>query len=172
MENIMKSLIIFLISIISFSTILADDVYFKNGNILLNVKVLEQENKLTTVQFTTGKIKKIPNAIIDHIEYKKIPPEAKTQYIENLIELEQKLTSNQSGEYKYPNLKLLPISVIAFTLSWSYFDGVSELPKKYKTKRIIQGSLFLAAGVVNLLISFKQVEVTSRNNMISLNYRF
>ncbi len=165
----MKYLITLLILL---SSLYADNVYFNNGSILINVKVIEKGDKLTKIQSTSGKVKSYPNTIIKHIEYKPIQTGEHTQYVEDLSNLEQKLASNDLSQYKYPSIKLLPVSVISFTLAWSYLDGVGNLPKNTKTKRIIQGSLFMAAGLVNLFISFKQVEVKSKNNMISLNYHF
>lgn len=89
--------------------------------------------------------------------------------------------NSQLGNYTYPNIILLPISVIAFGLAWDYFEDVSILQKykspssewkSAKTRKTILGVAFALAGVVNTIIAFEKVEVKVSPNSLSFVYHF
>jgi len=96
--------------------------------------------------------------------------------------------NSQLGNYTYPNIILLPISVIAFGLAWDYFEDVSQLSETIdqfqklkldtsklessKTRKTILGVAFALAGVVNTIIAFEKVEVKVSPNSLSFVYHF
>jgi len=83
-------------------------------------------------------------------------------------------TSGVSLKNDYPNLKLLPVSIIAFGLSWDYFKRASDLSSAgfENTRETVLGAVFIGAGIVNAIISFQSVEVKASANNLSLSYRF
>ena len=90
--------------------------------------------------------------------------------------------------YSYPNVKLLPISVIAIGLSIDYLSDASTIQKtidmleagkgdagdykKQKTRKQIVGGVFLAAGLVNLFFVFEKVKVRTDGQQVMLSYAF
>jgi len=92
------------------------------------------------------------------------------------------------NSYTYPNIRLLPLSIVAFGLAWDYYSDVSQLNEsidffnKYKadvsaletarTRKTILGTAFLIAGIYNLFVSFDRVEVNATQNSLSVMYRF
>ena len=89
-------------------------------------------------------------------------------------------------DYEQPNLKLLPISVIAFLLAYDNLYEIKDLndlidissgkdKSKYEEKRsrkLAMGVAFLLTGVVNTVIAFERVEIRADMNSVGVGYRF
>jgi len=160
---------------------MADNIYLKNGNVLMNVKILKQTDEWIYIESTKGKAR-INNSMILKIISIPFNPDVKSEVIEASPLLKQ------SSNTKYPNLKLLPISVIAFALAWDYGSQINDISKSIKsakengwpynylesqrTRKRILFVGFIAAGIANAIISFQSVEVSATSNKISLTYRF
>ncbi len=97
--------------------------------------------------------------------------------------------------YDYPHFRLLPVSVIAFTLSWDYFKTVADINetikeiekaneypgsiqqstgelKRVRFRKVIMGSFFSLAGLINIYFSLERIEVETKVNYIGLRWKF
>lgn len=127
----------------------ADNIYLKNGTVIQNCRiVLERENSYS---IETGEgIKEISRNVIERIEIAPYDPLRQT-VVSGAISAPQ-----PESAANYPNLKLLPVSVIAFTLGWHFFDSAGDLEGDAKTQVMIQGGIIMAAGVWNLLMAVQK----------------
>ena len=95
------------------------------------------------------------------------------------------LTQKEKKQLVYPNIKLLPISFIAFALSYDYLKDANELQdnidklsdppkslKRKKTRLTSMGTIFLVSGIINTFISFNRIELYAEPNELWLSYKF
>ncbi len=129
----------------------ADNIYLKNGTVIQNCRiVLERENSYS---IETGEgIKEISKKVIERIEIAPYDPLRQTIVSGAIFAPEPEAEAGGS----YPNLKLLPVSVIAFTLGWHFFDSAGDLQGDAKTRVMIQGGIIGGAGVWNLLMAIEK----------------
>lgn len=129
--------------------------------------------------------------LLEHSSKKKI----NYFFFKNVIKMNKKyqsgvfLTQKEKRHYTYPNVKLLPISFIAFALTYDYLKEASEIKKviedleelnikpekslKRKMERkITLGYIFLGTGVINTFISFNRIELYAEPNELWLSYKF
>lgn len=97
----------------------------------------------------------------------------------------------------FPNLKYLPLSLLFAGLSWDFFEDVSSLNSEidlfkkmdkafpddgyddvisdletHRTRKTVLGVVFAAAGIVDIIISFKSIEVDLTSDRMTLSYNF
>ena len=94
---------------------------------------------------------------------------------------QQASVSDSTGsKIQYPNLKLLPVAVVALGMSWSYFEDVGTIEHGdpntrdwgEHNRKLVLASAFLVAGITDLWISFDRVEVRASTQSVSVSYRF
>lgn len=189
----MKLLLIF--SLFAIYYLHADDIYLKSGFVIKNVKVIDSTlSKVNIIK--DGKPSTISLDIIDNIfigEYDSTQA-AKYEWIrqDEIIEPFKKKESTANvfakKQYEYPNMNLLPLSIVCFALGWDflasakdYSDAIEELNKyniintelkSDKNRKTIVGVLLVSAGIANTIISFQSVEVKVSLNSVTLNYNF
>ncbi len=112
-------------------------------------------------------------------------------FFKNVIKMNKKyingiyLTQKEKKQLVYPNIKLLPISFIAFALSYDYLKDANELQdnidklsdppkslKRKKTRLTSMGTIFLVSGIINTFISFNRIELYAEPNELWLSYKF
>lgn len=189
----MKYLFVCLFTYISFAS--ADDIRLKSGFMYKNVQIIEQTSDGYTKFKTSNGQSRIKTS--DVLEIYKAPydPNSKTETLlydpselsDSLWQAKQLAVSGPVIVTR-PNLKLLPLSVVAFALSWDYIQQSSDLDdlidlykdaeidvsglESQQTRKTILGVTFLAAGIVNLWISLETVEVRAQGTSLSVAYKF
>lgn len=182
-----------------FKVALPDEIYLKNGSIIKNVVVKDTlENKL---QFVTSSgdgfdhcCRSILLSRIDSVvrkpfdKYKpsgienenNFPSQSETRLFQEPVQPPRSLS--------YPNIILLPVSILSFGLAWDYFEQVDDIGETIdnfkkvqsntsslettKSRKTILGIGFLIVGVLNTVISLQSVEVNASENSIKLSYKF
>lgn len=191
---------IFLIFILIYSLISADDIKLKSGNIFQNVQVVDSTESNIIIRTTFG-IKKVPKNIISKIIKKPYNPNIESEYVDvpfnDSNSFQDKVNSYNTTE---SYLKVKPIfllySALSFLISWDYLKEANDINKTIKNfnklsdiiqnneeidtshlesqrnrKRII-GIAFLIGGVVNIFEAFEKVHVSTNSKEISLKYSF
>lgn len=101
--------------------------------------------------------------------------------IKEIIYSEQMITT-----YEQPNLKLLPVSVIAFLLAYDNLYEIKDLndridtlsgkqkrdAKEERTRKLVLGVTFLMTGAINTLIAFERVEIQVDMDSFGVGYKF
>jgi glutaredoxin len=165
-----------------------DEVYFRNGQILRNCHVADTSESKVHIVTSTG-IRTFPLVVIDKIVTGSYDPKRPTivqnqdgtmqtldsakvltheqiQAIINASPLPGELTSTT-----YPNIYLLPVSAIAFGLTYIEFKLQLE-SGDWKPEPTILGTTFLVAGIVNTVFALKTVEVRATSNSVGMIYHF
>jgi hypothetical protein len=195
----MIKIIAILILIVFVSNLRADDIYTRNGIVFRNVKIVDTVDVYVRFNSSEG-IKQIPLISIYKVETNNYGTEQKI-FIERFPYDELSPTSKDSLltkpfsispriQYSYPNLYLLPVSILAFGLSFDYFYTASEYQdildastpasqkilgfdyKKAKLRKQILGSIFLATGISLLPFTFERVEIRTDGQHLALIYSF
>lgn len=102
--------------------IFADNIYLKNGSVIVNVKIIKTENGWISYQKSDGKILKIKETVVSKIDNVPFDPKKETQF------LKKDFLALQTENYveRLKNFKLFPISILAFALSYDYFNSVDD----------------------------------------------
>lgn len=154
---------IILLSLVLITNTLADNIYLNNGSVINNVKIIKHDSVKTLIMTSRGDTLKLASQSISNITQTPFKPNNITSMTSNNP---VRQTSGKQTDYQkaYSNLKLLPVSILAFAVSYDYFKDASllddqtksgdtpEINKQIKRKRII-GSLALITGVLNTVIS-------------------
>lgn len=155
----------------------ADDIYFKNGNILRNVKITDSTDTYYTVQ-TSAKITTLTKSSIIKIDIKPITDPFVSLMItrdgvERLESWEFQPMALKTEKKEFPNIMLLPAAISFGVLAADYFDASSTVPDtNKKSKYTAYGILFSISAITVLLYSLKNVSVASDGKSISLSYNF
>jgi len=166
----------------------SDDIYLNNGNIIKNVKIINQNEEWTVFQTDQGE-RKIRTFLIKNI--------VKTRF--NANQKTELLTSRKIEKRQYPGLKLLPVSIIGAGLFVDYIFQINDINDKissYKklngndpyteyyiheninklkgerTRKIFIAAAVLTATVLNTVLYIKQMEVKAKDNGIQLSLKF
>lgn len=186
----MKNKLVLLI-LLFISNIYADDIYFKNGKMVLNCKVVSQndsclyvrinkDNKAYVTSFDKNTIYMIKKAPIDENSKTKIikTNEAQKRYTSKL-----KLNKN------------LVLSLGMFALSYDYFQEASkyndalelleDINKEYgedvyetkdlkeeRDRKKIVAFICLGTGIINTFLSLESIELKPEKQGVSLSYEF
>ncbi len=171
----MKTLLAILLA---FSLSYADDIKFKSGGWLKNVMVTDTTEGRITVKFINETHHYPLNTIAEVIKSTYDPTKPSPYFPAEQVEANPELGAvGINAGREYPNLKLLPISIIAFGLSYDFFQTASDIgdspdPNGIKSRKTILGIICLGAGIANAVISFQSVEVKATPNSLTLSYRF
>lgn len=104
--------------------------------------------------------------------------------------IHKKMSSNIKKYYKYPNLRMLPLTFLCIFISSDYFADANDLQdqidriendeldlntsklenKKHRKQLIATSSLII--GAINAYISLGRIEITTNGNDITFNYHF
>ena len=168
-----------------------DDIFIISINLIQNI--LEDSRDVTDEIINTNKPIKIDwNSYLNIFEFNKIID------IDNFSKRQKEFDKEKlmyiKGDktlYTYPNLKLLPISIISFALMWDYIcqirdindildvlDDLNDDPdvtnkwEKDKTRKTICCVTFGVFGFMNTIYSFEKIEVKATPNSILLSYKF
>jgi len=166
----MKRMLMIIVLLMSIAG--ADTLYFKNGDVLKNCREVRRAGGYVTVEYLhAGKL--IRNnfnlSSIDRIEPGKFDPGvAATQKLNFSIS-----KKSEMSELKI-NYKMLPVSVIAFTLSFREFNTIDKYEIKGDLKEECQkyGTIYLIAGIVNTIMAFETVELQPTESGAQLSYKF
>lgn len=192
-EIAMKRIVVFLAFILS-ALCHADDVYLKTGYVFRNVVVKDTIDSFVTLEAPNGN-RKVAVDQISRVVKNEINPsedarmekydellakiyieDSKNRALEGKFKRDSLQQTYKQGRsihyYEYPNLKIIPISIISFAFSWDYYATASISGEKEKTRRNAIATMFLAAGILNTVFAFEKVEVTIAPNQLSLNYNF
>lgn len=172
----------------------AENIHLKNGSTITNVKIMQTDDKgFVHYQLSDGRSLKVhSDAIlkIDDIPFNESKAsEITSGEINKIFHARDPQLIDAKNEPKYPNMILLPVSLIAFALTYDSFMAASDLSKsidEYKdipevdtgdlesqrTRKIIVGSVYLIAGIFNTFICFRTIEVSAKNNSLTLSYKF
>ncbi len=121
-----------------------DDVYFRNGQILRNCRVIETTESKIKVSTSINE-RTFPRITIEKIVSKPYDPDKPT-IVQNQdgsfqsLDTTRAVTPDELQSYisvpkvtgqelttTHPNIYLLPMSVVALGLAWDYFQDVSQL---------------------------------------------
>lgn len=165
--------IILVLFVLAYTALFCDDIrVFIDDGTVIEGKLIKEESDAFSVRF---------GGILNII------PKTRITQIDNIEILHI---------YDYPNLKLLPISFIAFAFSWDYFktagdinDTIDEIEKANeefpegpwqstsdlkgeRDRKIIMGSLCILTGLINTYFSLERIEVETKVNYIGLRWKF
>jgi hypothetical protein len=172
----MKSYGIILVGVIGFfSQSLSDNIYLKSGYVFYNVTILDTVDNHLRVKKINGEVWSYPLLSIYKIDRYAADTTRGSTFEKGEIpaEMEAAGASKIRENFTYPNTRLIPISLIAFGLSYDLFFSAKDLhPDGEKHRAIVPGVLFLAAGVVNLVFVFEKVEVQTDAEKVKLSYTF
>jgi hypothetical protein len=148
----------------------ADDLYLKSGYVYRNVTIIDTLDN--DIQFNTSKgIKSYPLVGVLRIE-KNIYGPKQELVVEKFSEDTTPPELRERILYRYPTIKLLPISFLAFGFSYSEFSSLKGVPASEKHKFIVPGVLFATAGIINLVFVFERVEVQTNGSGAEISYKF
>ncbi|MBI2427496.1 MAG: hypothetical protein HYV29_01615 [Ignavibacteriales bacterium] len=189
---------ILFVSFIVTLSLLADDIYYRQGHVYRNVQVVDTIE--THIRFKTveGVIRTVVIGAVDRIDFMPIDPAYESRiimYKENpglepnakpFLPKRQPLKNFVKSEY--PKINFLFVSAIALGLSWDYFSQASDLQQSIdgfkqlsiptdklesqKLRKTLLGVVFLATGVATTIIAFEKVEIKATTNTLSLSYNF
>jgi len=163
----------------------SDDIYMKNGAILKNVTIKKTDSKTKIIYVTTdGKERSIMKRTVLRINKKEILPDQEFTLIRPDRPIDK--SNDKNINIKYPNMKLLPVSMIAFTLAYMSFDAIEDVPKNTdlntikhvsdikedNSKNKIYLGIYLAAGVINTFFVFQSVQVYADDKTAGLSIEF
>lgn len=202
----------------SVDCVATDDLYLRTGYVMRNAQIADTTGKLLLVKYN-GLIRRVPLENVLFIESKaydadelsflekfdltamafdttsplalRLSPAVRQQLRDELAM--QKLES--AKKYERPNLKLLPISVVAAAVAVDMFidaddlgDAIENLRKyggdtelqselqsqleSQKNRKIIIGGICAAASLINLYFALQEVEVKGGPNSITISYNF
>ncbi len=131
---------IILVLCVCVSSLMADDIYFKNGCKILNVRVVKFGEQELVIQKSDEKWVKIELPLVDSLSWKAMNSD-KSSILENCAEFNRITKSWYDISYnpgildtplrtpseKRPYIYLLPVSVIAFALAYDYYDQGRDL---------------------------------------------
>lgn len=168
----MRNLIIILF-VLTFTALFCDDIrVFIDDGTVIEGELLDVESNVYFVR-TGGILNKIPKTRITQVDN---------------IEI--------INIYEYPNMKLLPISFIAFALSWDYYKSAGDLSdaidkindineglpedlhqstsalKSQKSRKLVIGSIIFLAGSINTYIALDRIKLETKVNYIGLRWKF
>lgn len=173
-----------------------DDIYIISINLIQNI--LEDSQDVTDEIINTTKPIKINwvsylnifefNNIIDIDDFNKRLKDDKNALYGIGIDYFNKSLKGDKTLYTYPNIELLPISIISFALMWDYICQIKDINdaikgsdevglnlnnlKKDKTRKAICCVAFGFVGLGNTIYSLKKIEVKASPNSILLSYKF
>jgi hypothetical protein len=191
--------LLFLISNrVCFSQIGSTFIFLKTGQIM-NVSIslvhkggLVESNGTGFPFFTIDSVSTSDSTLVNRIEafLPEIEVEQNGQkYLINMSKLFPPFINEQSSDkfslpkepsssttpvikYERPYIILLPLSFVCAGLAWEYFSDLSQLPDgPIKTRRTILGITFTIAGILNMFIALKSVEVKATSNSLVVWYR-
>ncbi|MDP1675676.1 MAG: hypothetical protein Q8L88_02330 [Bacteroidota bacterium] len=188
---------ILLLLIIS-SVAMCDDLYLRNGFAFRNIKVIDSLDRYVRIQlvpystrrFAFGSVEKIVPIPFDSLlesgyerweEFTALTPTQKPN---------EPVIRKRGAKYEYPNLKLIPVTVISFALAIDYFTEASDIQssidklkesipngdyssvESQKSRKQLIGGVCVAAGIINLIFSLERVEIRTDGQQLSLSYTF
>ena len=92
-----------LILLVGFGNALSDDIYFKDGRILKNVKILHKEGSMLIVQTSTGE-SRFPKERILRIEEREFDPNVKSRLVTSESARTTKLDTLKNIKYGYMHI--------------------------------------------------------------------
>ena len=160
-------LVVFIITKLTF----ADEVIFKNGDLLINVTVISSDEEFIQVKYTNETVRTIKKSIIEKIVEKDINGE--TKLIKSRTDISG--INDIYDKTNYKSLYLLPASIGFFTLSFEKFDSINQLKKieqDVPTKHYVYGAIYFASGVFLFLKGIEKVSLQTNGKMIGITYKF
>jgi hypothetical protein len=182
--------IIFLL-IFSATCLFADNVYLKNGYVYKNVIVIDTLENNVRVQF--GNLRQlIPIADVETVLKLPLIPKSEPIYME---EHHQRANIDMSDKSTYyPNLKLLPIVVLASAIAWNSLATASDAQNSIdannaiakalkipvdnsglestKSRNQIIGYVSLVTACMTLGLCFSDSQVEVSKNKLSMAIKF
>lgn len=186
----------------------ADEILFRNGSLLKNVLVVDTIGSKVEIK-SRNRTRSLSLENILKITRSPYDPD-KDSYYEDIPDLPVEIGSNRPATIssmkrplpkvadstkvihipvEYPNPKLLPLSILAFGLSWDYLkeasdagaqiDQQNKLPGAdtsplvtLRDRKTFLGVIFLGAGIINAVISLQAIEIRTSNDSVTLSYSF
>lgn len=190
----MRIIIIFILIFSSVLICAADDISFTGGCKIKNISILTNTKNILTIKTTDNKIISFENPNILEITKLKVDIYKNSTLggynclridpIYQIWEDQYQETFVDKSYYTYPNLFLLPVSFIAFALTYDAIgdweklndiinvsDSIDNL-KSQRTKYYILGAMYFIAGVVNTKFAFEKVRISPGKNGVQLTYNF
>lgn len=201
-------LLLFLCSSIAAS----DEVYFKSHAVIRNVVVTDTilianepvitiKGKGFVARYKLSDVETIRKSSFDLTEFPSISnqdqlPEKQVlpriQIDEAAAPRDSVVSSKSMATESRPNLKLLPISVLAFGLTWDFFarasdagnaiDEINKLPpalrpdtsdlEALRSRRTILGIACAVVGVINTVIAVLPVQIRANSSSVTVSYNF
>ena len=148
----MKNLILVLF-ILTFTALFCDDIrVFIDDGTVFEGELIDVESEVYLVR-TGGILNKIPKTRITQID------DIEILHI-----------------YDYPNIKLLPISFIAFGTGYDFFCQYNDLRDlkitKDQNRKLALGIICTIAGIINTYIALDSVYIETKVNYIGLRWKF
>jgi hypothetical protein len=204
----MKKALILLLLCASLSK--SDEVYFKSKSAIRNVVVtdtllvndelsIKVKGKGFVRYYKLDDVLLIRKSDVDLTEFPSISVQDELPK-EQLLPLPKTALPSDSiiasSSVSRPNLKLLPISIIAFGLTWDFFadasdigDSIEQINKAnaqlpadlradtshlqaVKTRKTVLGIACAVVGVINTFVSLSPVEIKATSNSLTVNYNF
>jgi|SRR3990172_698167 len=194
----MKRTQIFIFFLMLAGTTMADELHFKNGNVLKNIEIIKIAPDTILIKTSAGthiiSPKKIKNMV-----YRQYDQKEKSQLI---FEDGRKA---DDVRYEYPNKLLFPLALFSFYLGYDNFKQVSDLgdaiegynlilrmpndeygiittvkpfvitardeAEKEQSKRTLLGICSIASGTVIAVFAFQRIEIRVQNNSVGLAYK-
>lgn len=193
----MKSYILVLVGIVAlYSQGLCDNIYLKSGYVHRNVTILDTVDNVLRVKQVNGVIRLHPLNNIYRINRFVADTTIESSFVEVAKESEvasmmnMRAASKEKKNFTYPNLILLPLSLVATAVAIDYFGQATDNQNEIDARKKIApngdyGSLedvvmrkktiayfFIGAGVLNAVFAVLPVEVRITPNEVKLSYAF
>jgi hypothetical protein len=175
-----------------FKISLADDVHLKDGSVFRNVQVIDTlANSLRCRTAFGFSVQIIPLNTIDRIVFSPYDANRASVFEDATVQrgvaqkpLQQSSTTISSAKF------LLPIGLLSFLLSWDYLSDASDLRKTMdnlktanvnadvssleasKDRKEMIGFTCAVIGVMAIVFSLQDLEISGNSNEIRLSYRF
>jgi hypothetical protein len=169
----------------------AEDIHLKNGSKYTNVTISDSTGSFYKLALYPNGVTKISKSDVEKIIYTPVDikePSVISSSINNAMRFENNTNSEIAKNYSTPNLKLLPISLLAGLLVYDYFSDAGDIQDQIdayaklklntddldskKSRKTIMGITCVVVAVINTVISFQHVEIEANQDKVALNYKY
>ncbi len=189
----MKQIFIISILLLSLNLLMSETIFLNDGQKFIGDIIGKEDMTLylntenETLLFKRADIKRI---ILKHgktLKERLVFSEPDFINNEKIIGTPKLVTSVQI-KYNRPNIYMLPLSLLSFTLMWDYICQIQDINdsikdfdeiglktnelKKDRTRKAICCVTFGCCGLLNTIYSFEKIEIKASPNSILLSYKF
>ena len=191
------------------SITLCDDLYLKSGVVFRNISVTDTTDGYIRIKLVPTSFRTFPLSAVEKLDPVKFDSLYESGFgrwkdLDPIVSAPSQKPSEpvirkRGAKYEYPNLKLIPVSIISFAFCYDYFSSASNLTEttppitgvaaidaaakdaankanetisSTKSRYNIIGAMFLAAGIINTVFVFEKIEIKTDGQQLTMAYIF